>query len=106
MSVVAACLPILGPVFFRNKREDASKPTKTSALSSYFRKVTTGKSGRHLGGNYSRAIDSIDRLRTQEESISMKSLVPGEHGEYGTKTDIPAIYVQREFSVRGNHGSR
>ncbi|KAJ4347253.1 uncharacterized protein N0V89_011193 [Didymosphaeria variabile] len=102
MSVVAACLPILGPVFFKNKREDASKPTKTSAMSSYFRKVTLGSKGRHLGGNYSRAIDSIDRLQTQEESISMKSLVPGEPENDQTKSDAPAIYVQRGFSVKGS----
>lgn len=104
MSVVAACLPLLGPIFFMNNREETPRHTKTSAFSSYYRKITAGKMGR--GGNYSRAIDSIDRLQTQDESISMRSLVPSQPENDRTKADIPAIYVQSGFSVGREVASR
>jgi hypothetical protein len=103
MSVIAACLPILGPVFFKNKRGTVLAPTKSSAFSSYFRKATSGNPSRRLGGKYSRAIDSIDRLKTQGESVSMKSLVPGESENDHTLRGIPAIHVQKEFAVRGEN---
>lgn len=100
MSVIAACLPILGPVLFKNKRVDTSRPSKPG-LSSYFRKATRSNAGRQpRGGKYSRAIDSIDRLQTQESSFTMKSLVGSDSVEYQKPDDITPIYVQQEFSVR------
>jgi len=99
MSVIAACLPILGPIIFKKNRVDSSKPSKTSAISSYFRKGSDGKSNRHLGGKYSRAIDSIDRLHTQDESFSMKSLAPIEAFEFKVTKDGKTLYVHNEPAV-------
>lgn len=86
MSVIAACLPLL--------------PALSHLL------VVKLQAVRWVVVDIIRAIDSIDRLQTQDEGISMRSLVPSQPEDDWAGVDIPAIYVQSGFSVGREVASR
>jgi hypothetical protein len=102
MSVIAACLPILGPIIFKKRRQAAEvKIEKFSGLSSYFRKAGSKDSKGPVLGDYSRALGSIDKLNTQSDSFSMASIADRKSESEASKAG--GIHVQADYSAREVH---
>lgn len=97
MSVIAACLPILGPIIFRNRRQAKVKVAKFSGLSSYFRKIGSKDTKGPVLGSYSRALGSIDKLNTQGDDFSMVSMAPRNSENETAKS---GIHVQQDYAVK------
>ncbi|KAF2869475.1 hypothetical protein BDV95DRAFT_101380 [Massariosphaeria phaeospora] len=94
MSVIAACLPIMGPIIFRKRRQAEVQANKFSGLSSYFRKTgSKGSKGRVLG-DFSRALGSIDKLNSQTDAFSLASVAPRDSDVKG------GLHVQQDHEAR------
>lgn len=102
MSVIAACLPILGPIVFRKRRQAEVNNAKFGGFSSYFRKAKSNDTKGPVLGSYSRALDSIDKLNTQNDDFSMASLAPRDSENETTRG---GIHMQQEHSVSEVRGT-
>ncbi|KAF2692056.1 hypothetical protein K458DRAFT_381883 [Lentithecium fluviatile CBS 122367] len=79
-SVIAACLPVLGPIIFIKRRQAEVKAAKFGGLSSYLRKMGPKDFKEPVVGDVSRALGSIDKLNSRAGDFSMASIAPRDSG--------------------------